>query len=364
MSALYLRIVEDLKAQRRTLKVPLGLPDEPSLATKYSVARATIRRALKVLENEGAVTRKQGIGTYLQPEKMTGHGLKGKRIGIVPPWWAEKPGNWYYSIILDGISRWADENDCAFTILHAAARPLHEHLWLERIRRQELAGIVWVQPQESQLKLLFKTAKLFPTIVLGRTIAGKGLHHVIPDYQRAAELIDHHLVAHGHTVYGVIGKNVFDPYLQVWIDCFRQAFRKREAEFQTRPYFLDYGSFNQNRLGDLIMDFYLPDHREIQALVFPTSGCLANMQLHHRFCESVGNNLSVVTTNYGLHPIESVLPGRQVTHITYDWSQMAYLTLDSLALLAAGHQIPENITHEVQLVTGDSVHQISNEAAA
>lgn len=356
MIPIYLQIANKLQSRRERLDVPLALPDEHALAREFSVARTTIRRALRALEENGAVTRKQGIGTYLQPEKISGDGLRGKRIGIVPPWWAEAPGSWYYAIILDGVSRWADEHDCAFTILHATARPLHEHQWLERIRRQELAGIAWVQPQEAQLGLLLKTAKLFPTVVLGRTIAGDGLHHVIPDYQRAAELIDNHFVGQGHLVYGVIGKNAFDPYTQIWIDSFHRVCRKRGVEFQTRPYFLDFASFNQNRLADLILDFYLQDHPEIQALFFPSSGYLNGTQSNSRFCDMIKNQLSIATTNYGLYPIESIFPGLDITHITCDWSRMAYRTLDMLALLAGGHQVPENIYQEVELISGETTY--------
>ncbi|MBE2204358.1 MAG: LacI family DNA-binding transcriptional regulator [Chthoniobacterales bacterium] len=359
---IYHQIAEKLQVRREGLDVPLALPDEHALAAEFSVARTTIRRALRVLEDKGAVTRKQGVGTYLQPSKSSGDDLRGKRIGIVPPWWAEQPGSWYYATILDGVSRWADAHDCAFTVLHAAARPHHEHQWLERIRRQELSGIVWVHPQEDQLKLLFKTAKLFPTVVLGRTIAGDGLHHVIPDYDCAAELIDRHLIGRGHATYGVIGKNVSDPYSQVWMDAFRKTYRKRGAEFHPRPYFLDYGAFNQNRLADLLLDFYLPDHPEIQALVFPTSGSLNLLQSHPRFRERITDDLSIITTNYGQFPVESLFPGVSLTHITCDWSAMAGCALDTLALLAGGHQVPENICQPVELVPGETTHH--NQAVA
>ncbi len=320
------------------------------------MARATIRRTLELLEKQSAVTRKQGVGTYLQPKQAALSSLRGRRIGVIPPWWAEAPTSWYYASIFDGVSRWAEENDCAFHILHAPGRPLHAHQWLERIRRLDLAGIVWVQPQEAQHKLLFTTAHLFPTIVLGRSITGKGLHHVLPDYRRAAELIDTHLVEMGHTTYGVIGKNVFDPFTTVWLDCFRAAHQRRGVEFQARYHHMDFGCFGLESLPDLIMDYFLKDRPELSALVFPSSGYLESLKLNARFHERIRKGLSVVTTNYGLNDIQTMFPGFNMTHITCDWSGMARRTLSTLALLAEGYEVPENTYEDVSLIQGDTVH--------
>lgn len=357
------KIVHQLESRREVLTRPEILPNEHVLAAEFSVARTTIRRALQVLEERGAVTRKQRIGTHLQPKKISPRNLRNARIGVVPPWWTEKPGSWYFSTILDGVSRWADEYDCAFSVLHAAARPLHQHQWLEKLRKQDLRGVLWVQPQEDQLPLLIKTSRLFPTVVLGRSIVGKGLHHVIPNYKRAAELIDNHLVKHGHTSYAVIGKNVFDPYSEVWIQSFRDAYHRRRAIFHTRPYFLDYGSFSLHRLGSLIQDCYLEDHSEVKALVFLSSGDLCSLQHDVRFVEKIQRDLSVMTFNYGNAPIESVIPGLNISHITCDWSEMSYQALDTLDMLVSGHQVPENTYREVFLSAGDTVRDINDNVA-
>jgi GntR family transcriptional regulator len=43
------------------------LPSEPEMAAEFGVSRGTVRQALTILEREGAVFRRQGSGTYVNP---------------------------------------------------------------------------------------------------------------------------------------------------------------------------------------------------------------------------------------------------------------------------------------------------------
>lgn len=355
---LYSKIVETLEARRQSLNAPLPLPDEHGLAAEFSVSRRTVRTALQLLESRGAVTRRRRAGTFLQPLRIHSDGLFGKRVGIVPPWWAVQPNSWYYSVILDGVSRWTESHACAFSVLHAAAHPINEHRWLENIRRLKLEAILWVQPQADQLPLLAKTAELFPTIVLGRVVTGNNLHCVAPDFSKASELIDHALRSHGHVKYALVGKDLLSPFTQSWIDGFKGSWQEHGEEFDYRQYYIDYSFLTKKSVSSLLLDLYLRDHPEVQALVFPSSGNLDFLSADKRFCERMQSDLSVVTSNYGSYPIESIFPGTNLTHIAFDWSKMAGHALDKLALLVEGKPVPMNTREPVRLVAGDSVHRL------
>jgi len=67
----YIQIRDRIKEQiaAGTLKHGDQLPGEPALCQLCSVSRTVIRQALAELENEGLVTRKKGIGTFIaEPE--------------------------------------------------------------------------------------------------------------------------------------------------------------------------------------------------------------------------------------------------------------------------------------------------------
>lgn len=65
----YRDIANELR--RKILSAPGGMgvkmPDERTLADKYRVSRLTMRRALRILEEEKLIRRVQGSGTYLNP---------------------------------------------------------------------------------------------------------------------------------------------------------------------------------------------------------------------------------------------------------------------------------------------------------
>jgi GntR family transcriptional regulator len=64
----YLQIADLLKSEIRDGKFPPGgrLPTEAELVSRSKLSRITVRKGIEVLENEGWVVRKQGLGTFVQ----------------------------------------------------------------------------------------------------------------------------------------------------------------------------------------------------------------------------------------------------------------------------------------------------------
>ncbi|TVX96694.1 GntR family transcriptional regulator [Cohnella terricola] len=64
---LYIRVKEEIERRIHAGEFQPGekLPSEPALAKEFDVSRPTLREALKMLQREGALTSKNGVGTYV-----------------------------------------------------------------------------------------------------------------------------------------------------------------------------------------------------------------------------------------------------------------------------------------------------------
>jgi GntR family transcriptional regulator len=70
---LYIEIADEMKRRIVEGVYPSGaqLPSEPELASEFGVSRGTLREALGILEKEGKIARKHGIGSFVEtPAKV------------------------------------------------------------------------------------------------------------------------------------------------------------------------------------------------------------------------------------------------------------------------------------------------------
>lgn len=92
--SLYLQVIEQLKKEidHGTYKENEKLPSEFDLAKKLGVSRATLREALRILEEENIIIRRHGVGTFVNPKPLFTSGIEElfsvtdmiKRVGKIP----------------------------------------------------------------------------------------------------------------------------------------------------------------------------------------------------------------------------------------------------------------------------------------
>src|SRR5699024_3715727 len=75
---LYLQIIDQIKRdiENGKYKTKQKLPSEFQLSKELGVSRATLREALRILEEENIVTRRHGVGTFVNPKPIFSSGIE------------------------------------------------------------------------------------------------------------------------------------------------------------------------------------------------------------------------------------------------------------------------------------------------
>ncbi|WP_010530683.1 GntR family transcriptional regulator [Lentibacillus jeotgali] len=75
---LYLQVIDQIKRdiENGKYKTKQKLPSEFQLSKELGVSRATLREALRILEEENIVTRRHGVGTFVNPKPIFSSGIE------------------------------------------------------------------------------------------------------------------------------------------------------------------------------------------------------------------------------------------------------------------------------------------------
>ncbi|HEU4964615.1 MAG TPA: GntR family transcriptional regulator [Bacilli bacterium] len=145
---LYMLVIDRIKEWVSSGEWPPGtrLPSEFELAKEFGVSRATLREALRVLEEEGVVNRKHGIGTFIAERSLVQAGIE--QLFSVTEWierGQRKPGTSHFAAE-EGVA--TEEDQKAFGLKGPA--PM---LFLTRVRTADGEPVVYCEDRIPQALL-------------------------------------------------------------------------------------------------------------------------------------------------------------------------------------------------------------------
>ena len=185
------------------------IPTEAALCEQFGVSRVSVRKALKELEDEGLIERKQGSGTVISPkltekdvEALT-HLAKNKkliRIGIVVPELASE----YMLNLLSSIQSWTANNDYNNVVFEYGISKHNEeteaHI-VENILESGIDGLLLypIDGQYYSKKLLELSLNNFPVVIIDRILPGLNFTFVSGNNKKSFSQTVRTMCEYGHT---------------------------------------------------------------------------------------------------------------------------------------------------------------------
>ena len=207
---IYMQLAEDIRSGR--LAPGERVETERELAEKHHVSRITTKRALNLLEEEGLVVRRRGLGTFVVSQTEKGSkplisrqsfSLKenaNKRLGLI----MEDLGETYALSLFYEIDRQAAQAGFQLCLSVSYGDQKKERTALHQLLALNVQGII-IMPAHGRYynsDLLRLVLDHFPVVIIDRPLNGIPAPCVYTDNLRASSALTELLIQKGHQSIG------------------------------------------------------------------------------------------------------------------------------------------------------------------
>jgi len=230
----YESIKQELKSKIEdgTLREGARIPSEIELAKQLGVNRSQTRQALRELEVEGYLVRKQGSGSYVAPlaGQLSAVKVAGARaIAIVIP---KIIAGHSYNVVQGFMHRASRESLQILTYNlnlpqpHAPSEPR----FLRSVIDSGVTGLVlWIGNDNEHTRGLVQELieKRFPFVLIDRHLPGLNADYVVSDNRTLAHSLTQQLLRRGHNRIGFVGIEYPNASsIEDRVDGYRQALKE------------------------------------------------------------------------------------------------------------------------------------------
>ena len=187
------------------------IPAEKELTDRYSVSRHTVRKALDLLEREGVLEKRQGIGTFY---KGINNSRQSKNIGFI----SISLHDYIFADILSGIDSVFHQNGYQIILGNSLDNLDREKAILRQFLEKNIDGLI-IEPaksalSQSNLSLLQEIIKQnIPVVTLDSEYNDSRVNSVVVDDLYGGFLAVSHLLEMGHQEVAIIYKSIHNPAL-------------------------------------------------------------------------------------------------------------------------------------------------------
>jgi GntR family transcriptional regulator of arabinose operon len=181
---------------RQRLARKFRLPPERELAKQLGYSRATVSKALGVLEGEGVILRKKGSGTFIAPSQQE----QALKIAVVIRT-AYHYTDAHFRLIVEEVLKYAEKNNICIQIFDHATDvfkndPDNNPL-MRAIKNKEIDGVLIAS--KISIDILNRISSRCPTVLINNMLSGGSeIPCISCNYFLAGFLAGRYLFEHGH----------------------------------------------------------------------------------------------------------------------------------------------------------------------
>ena len=212
----------DKHIARQRISKQYRLPAERVLASQLGYSRATIGKALGVLEGEGVIFRKKGAGTFITKQEHD----KSMTIALVMRT-AYHYTDMHFRLIVDEVSKYAEKNNIYIQIFDRLpemfkADPENNPL-MQAISNKVVDGVLIAS--RMPLDIISSIYKKCPTVSINNVFGnGEEVPCISCDYFRVGFLAGKYLLEKGHRKVAYVTDSLAHPEASLELSGFKSAF--------------------------------------------------------------------------------------------------------------------------------------------
>ena len=220
------------------------IPTESELVQLSGLSRATVRQALKNLENDGYIIRKKRVGSFVKKTQKSSFNIP--TIGILIP----DIRSGYAPILARGAEDKANQNDVSLILCNTDDKLSQAKYHVERLIKLSVSGVIYVPvaaTDKQNLEVINKLKrKKIPVVLADRGIQDSNLDFVTTNNFEGSREITQHLINNGHERIAFLSNQLYSTE-RLRYDGFISKMKEINVNQDTSITILDKRAFNVNR---------------------------------------------------------------------------------------------------------------------